>query len=317
MRQAGRCLPEYRALKEKYTFVELVQNPELATEVTLQPIRRFDFDAAILFSDILVTAEALGQGYRFGDAGGIEMDFLIKSAADIDRLNVECVRERLQYEVKALQLIKNELKGKTALIGFAGSPWTLANYMLEGSVKEFTKAKALYYSDHALFTRLLQKITDAVTVYLQMQIDAGVDSLQIFDSSGGVLSESMFEGASAIWMQKIISSLKRQVPVTVFSRGANGTWDAQVRTGAQILSVDWTMNLHEVWGLLPNDVGIQGNLDPFLLNTTPQVVAAESQRLLEQMRGCRGYIFNLGHGVPPTAKLENIEALVTTVRNFK
>ncbi len=317
MRQAGRCLPEYRALKEKYTFVELVQSPELATEVTLQPIRRFDFDAAILFSDILVVAEALGQSYRFGDAGGIEMDFLIKSSAEIDQLSVAAVEERLSYEVKALNLIKTALAGKTALIGFAGSPWTLANYMLEGSVKEFTKAKALFYSDHALFCRLMDKITDAVTVYLQMQIDAGVDAVQIFDSSGGILADSMFDAASGQWMRKIIAALKRQVPVTVFSRGSNGSWDSLVRTGAQVLSVDWTMNLHEVWGLLPNNVGIQGNLDPFYLNTTPQVVAAESQRLLEEMRDCRGYIFNLGHGVPPTAKLENIEALVTTVRNFK
>ena len=317
MRQAGRCLPEYRALKEKYTFVELVQSPELATEVTLQPIRRFDFDAAILFSDILVVAEALGQSYRFGDAGGIEMDFLIKSAAEIDQLSVGAVEERLNYEVKALDLIKGALAGKTALIGFAGSPWTLANYMLEGSVKEFTKAKALFYSDHALFCRLMDKITDAITVYLQMQIKAGVDAVQIFDSSGGILADSMFDAASGQWMRKIIAALKRQVPVTVFSRGSNGSWDSLVRTGAQVLSVDWTMNLHEVWGLLPNNVGIQGNLDPFLLNTTPQVVAAESQKLLEEMRDSRGFIFNLGHGVPPTAKLENIEALVTTVRNFK
>lgn len=317
MRQAGRCLPEYRALKEKYTFVQLVQNPELATEVTLQPIRRFDFDAAILFSDILVIAEALGQNYSFADTGGIAMDFLINTEEDVNRLHVERVAEHLQYEDKALRLIKKELNGRTALIGFAGSPWTLANYMLEGSAKEFTRAKSLFYTNPALFQKLLQKITDAIIVYLQLQIDAGVDALQIFDSSGGILSDSLFEAASGCWMQRIITALKGQVPITVFSRGTNGSWDALVRTGAQVLSVDWTMNLHEVWGLLPGNIGIQGNLDPFLLTTTPKVVAQESQRLLEQMRDCPGYIFNLGHGVPPNAKLENIEALVTTVRNFK
>ncbi|MDB6025876.1 MAG: uroporphyrinogen decarboxylase [Verrucomicrobiales bacterium] len=317
MRQAGRCLPEYRALKEKHTFVELVQSPELATEVTLQPIRRFNFDAAILFSDILVIAEALGQSYRFGEKGGIEMDFLLKSAGDIDQLSVEAVSERLQYEVKALQLIKKALNGKNALIGFAGSPWTLANYMLEGSAKEFTKAKALFYSDHALFCRLLQKITDAVTIFLKMQIDAGADVVQIFDSNGGVLSDSMFDAASGQWMQQIVAALKKEVPVTVFSRGSNGSWDSLVRTGANVLSVDWTMNLRAVRDSLPANVGVQGNLDPFLLNTNPQVVAAESNRLLNQMRGAHGFIFNLGHGVPPTSTLENIEALVTTVRNFK
>src|SRR5947209_4699992 len=163
MRQAGRALPEYRALKEKYQFLELVQTPELAAEVTLQPIRRFDFDAAILFSDILVVAEGLGQGYEFRDRGGISMEFLIKSSADIDRLQLEAVTDRLQYVAKALPLVKSALAGRTALIGFAGSPWTLANFMLEGGgVKEYSKAKELFYSDPALFGRLLEMLAQAV-----------------------------------------------------------------------------------------------------------------------------------------------------------
>jgi uroporphyrinogen decarboxylase len=190
MRQAGRALPEYRTLKQKHTFLELVQTPELAAEVTLQPIRRFDFDAAILFSDILVVAEGMGQRYQFRDRGGIEMEFLLKTAADVGRLEVEAVTERLQYVAKALPLIKSALQGRTALIGFAGAPWTLANFMVEGGgVKEYTKAKALFYSDQPLFTRLLEKLTQAVTRFLQLQIDAGADVVQIFDSLGGVLSE--------------------------------------------------------------------------------------------------------------------------------
>src|SRR6267378_5248341 len=190
MRQAGRALPEYRALKEKHTFVELVQNPELATEVTLQPIRRFGFDAAILFSDILVVAEGLGQRYEFRDRGGIEMEFLIQSAADMDRLDVAAVTTRLQYVAKALPLVKSALDGRTALIGFAGSPWTLANFMIEGGgVKEYTKAKALFYSDPVLFGRLLDKLSRAVADFLQLQIDAGADAVQIFDSLGGALSD--------------------------------------------------------------------------------------------------------------------------------
>src|SRR5262249_11504428 len=173
MRQAGRALPEYRALKEKYSFLELVQTPELATEVTLQPIRRFDFDAAILFSDILVIAEGLGQPYEFRDEGGIQMEFLIQSAADVDRLELNAVTERLDYVGKALKLIKTELAGRTALLGFAGSPWTLANFMLEGGgIRDYTKAKALLYSDPELFSRLLEIITRAVTNFLQMQIEA-------------------------------------------------------------------------------------------------------------------------------------------------
>ena len=318
MRQAGRALPEYRALKEKYTFLELVQTPELATEVTLQPIRRFGFDAAILFCDILVVAEGLGQRYQFRDRGGIEMEFLLKSAADVERLEVGAVTERLQYVAKALPLIKSALNGRTALIGFAGSPWTLANFMVEGGgVKEYTKAKALFYADPPLFARLLEKLTQAVSAYLQVQIDAGADAVQIFDSLGGVLSDGEFAAASARWMQQIVHSLKGKAPVIVFSRGTHGNWDQLAGTGAQVLGVDWNVRLADVAAGLPGRMAVQGNLDPFLLTTTPSVVAAETGRILRQMRGRPGHIFNLGHGVPPGARLENIESLVSAVKNFK
>jgi uroporphyrinogen decarboxylase len=318
MRQAGRALPEYRALKEKHTFLELVQTPELAAEVTLQPIRRFDFDAAILFCDILVVAEGLGQRYQFLDKGGIQMDFLLESAADIDRLEVEAVTERLQYVAKALPLIKTALAGHTALIGFAGSPWTLANFMIEGGgVKEYTKAKALFYSDPPLFARLLEKLTKAVASFLQLQIDAGADAVQIFDSLGGVLSDGDFASASACWIRQIVGSLKGQVPVIVFSKGTHGNWDELVATGAQVLGVDWNVRLADVGARLPARVGVQGNLDPFLLSTTPEAVAAGASRILREMQGRPGHIFNLGHGVPPSAKLENIESLVRAVRSFK
>lgn len=316
MRQAGRALPEYRALKEKYSFLELVQTPELAAEVTLQPIRRFDFDAAILFSDILVIAEGLGQRYQFRDRGGIEMEFLLKSAADVERLEVEAVVERLQYVAKALPLIKSALGGRTALIGFAGSPWTLANFMVEGGgVKEYTRAKAMFYSEPKLFARLLDKLTQAVSAFLQLQIDAGAEAVQIFDSLGGVLSDGDFGPASAVWMKQIVGSLKGQVPVIVFAKGAHGNWDELIETGAQVLGVDWNLRLADVRARLPEKVGVQGNLDPFLLSTTPEAVAAGANRLLHEMRGRPGHIFNLGHGVPPNAKLENIQSLVQTVKN--
>jgi uroporphyrinogen decarboxylase len=318
MRQAGRALPEYRALKQKHSFLELVQTPELAAEVTLQPIRRFDFDAAILFSDILVVAEGLGQRYHFKDAGGIEMEFLLKSSEDIERLQVGAVTERLQYVAKALPLIKSALNGRTALIGFAGSPWTLANYMVEGGgVKEYTKAKALYYSEPRLLSRLLEKLTQAVTAFLQLQIDAGAEAVQVFDSLGGVLSDGEFGEMSARWIKQIVGSLKGRVPVIVFSRGTHGNWAELAATGAQVLGVDWNARLSEVAARLPARLAVQGNLDPFLLTTTPAVVAAETARILREMRGRPGHIFNLGHGVPPNAKLENIEALVTAVRVSK
>ena len=318
MRQAGRALPEYRALKQKHSFLELVQTPELATEVTLQPIRRFDFDAAILFSDILVVAEGLGQRYQFRDQGGIEMEFLLESAQDIERLEVEAVTERLQYVAKALPLIKSALGNRTALIGFAGSPWTLANFMIEGGgVRDYTKAKALFYSDRKLFGRLLEKLTGAVSRFLRLQIDAGADAVQIFDSLGGVLSDGDFAAASARWIKEIVASLKKQVPVIVFSKGTHGNWGELAGTGAQVLGVDWNVRLADVRAALPGTVAVQGNLDPFLLCTTPEAVAQEARRILREMNGRAGHIFNLGHGVPPNARLENIASLVDAVKSSK
>ena len=318
MRQAGRALPEYRALKEKHSFLEMVQTPELAAEVTLQPVRRFGMDAAILFSDILVVPEALGQTYRFGEKGGIQMDFTIESAKDIAKLDPSAVTERLQYIAKALPLVRSELGDRTAMLGFAGAPWTLANFMLEGgSAREFTKAKSLFHADPKLFSLLFDKLTSAVTASLQLQIDAGVDAVQIFDSLGGILAANIYERASAQWITKIIAGLRGNVPVIVFGRGVHGSWDALLRTGASALSVDWTLRLAEVRARLPEQVAVQGNLDPFLLTTSPALVASETTVILEGMRGTKGHIFNLGHGVPPNAKLECIESLVTTVRNFR
>lgn len=318
MRQAGRALPEYRALKQKYTFIELVQNPELATEVTLQPIRRFDFDAAILFSDILVVCEGLGQPYTFGDQGGIQMEFLIKSESDLSRLDVSAVNERLQYVAKALPMIKSALNGNTALIGFAGSPWTLANFMIEGGgIGDYTEARALFYSSPSFFAKLMEKLTAAVTGFLQMQIDCGAEAVQIFDSLGGALSDGNFEAASGRWIREIVIALKGRVPAIVFARGAHGNWDTLARSGAQVLGVDWNVNLAETASKLPRNIAVQGNLDPYLLCTNPVAVAAEATRILREMANRPGHVFNLGHGVPPQSKLENIQSLVDTVRNFK
>jgi uroporphyrinogen decarboxylase len=333
MRQAGRALPEYRKLKEKYSFLQLVQTPELAAEVTLQPIRRFGFDAAILFSDILVIPEAMGQPYRFRETGGIEMDFKIQSAADIEKLSVERVCEKLNYVAAALKILRKELGGQTALIGFSGSPWTLATFMMEGgSAEKFTRAKALFDSDQKTFFALMEKLTAAVTAYLQMQIAAGADALQIFDSHGGHLPAADFQEASGRWMRDIVAALcerrtdsatvtdcrYNKIPVTVFSLGTHSNWNDLASTGANVIGIDWQFSLAEARKILPEKIGIQGNLNPALLaEATPEQIAAETNRLLSEMRGRNGYIFNLGHGVPPTAKLENIAALVETVKNFK
>ncbi|HEX5397613.1 MAG TPA: uroporphyrinogen decarboxylase family protein, partial [Verrucomicrobiae bacterium] len=223
MRQAGRALPEYRKLKEKYSFLELVQTPELAAEVTLQPVRRFGFDAAILFSDILVIPEAMGQPYRFRDTGGIAMDFAVRAEPDIARLSTGQVREKLSYVDKALRQLRQNLGDQSALLGFAGSPWTLATFMMEGgSAEKYTHALQLFRKEPKTFIALQEKLTAAVTAYLEMQIEAGVDAIQIFDSHGGLLAPAEFQEASGRWIKEIISNLGGRVPVIVFSLGTHG-----------------------------------------------------------------------------------------------
>jgi len=317
MRQAGRVLPEYRALKEKYSFLQLVQTPELAVEVTLQPIRRFDFDAAILFSDILVVPEAMGQGYHFRESGGVGMDFAIRSAADVDRLSTGDIVEKLEYVTRAIRLLKTELDGRTALLGFAGSPWTLANFMLDGgSAKEHMKALALFRNDRRLFESLCHKLTAAIIEFLRMQISAGVDAVQIFDSHGGLLPSNDFQAASGVWIREIIAALADRLPVIVFSKGTRD-WNTLAKTGAHVIGVDHEVTLRDVRESVRDDIALQGNLHPGrLIHDTPFMIQEETQRLLAEMGGRKGYIFNLGHGVPPAARLENIQMVVDTVRNF-
>ena len=319
MRQAGRALPEYRKLKETHTFVELCQNPDLAVEVTLQPVRRFGFDAAILFSDILVIPEAMGQKYHFKETGGVQMDFAITSKADIDKLSVAQVCDRLSYVEKALRILRRELGDQTALIGFSGSPWTLATFMMEGaSVPKYSRALALFREDPKTYFALAEKLTVAVAAYLKMQIATGIDALQIFDSHGGHLSAGEFQEASGRWLRDIVQNLSNPCPTIVFSLGTHGSWPNLIATGANVLGVDWQTDLAAVGKVIPDHMGMQGNLSPSLIaEATPEVVAAETRKILETMRGRPGHIFNLGHGLTPGAKLENIQSLVDTVKGFK
>lgn len=319
MRQAGRYLPEYRALKAKSSFLEMVRTPALAAEVTLQPLRRFALDAAILFSDILVIPEALGQGYRFRDEGGIAMEFRLDSRAQVDALaDAKAVPERLRYVGDTLRLLKRELAGKTALLGFGGSPWTLATYMVEGgSSDDFERVKQLFYTDRATFDALLEKLTAALITYFKMQIEAGADAIQIFDSWGGIIAGPDYEAASLAWIRRVIAELPKDFPVILYAKGTAPHLTDQAFTGARVLSVDWTSDLSIVRRTLPANVAVQGNLDPVLLNTTPDIVRRETLRLLESMRGAAGHIFNLGHGILPQAKIECVEALVAGVTTWR
>ncbi|AWV89567.1 uroporphyrinogen decarboxylase [Bradymonas sediminis] len=318
MRQAGRHLPEYREFRKKHTFHEVVKAPELALEVTMQPIRRYKMDAAIIFSDILVIPEAMGQQYGFPEGGGIEMDFAVRTQADVDRLSVDGIESRLSYMSESLRLVKKELNGERALIGFSGSPWTLATYMVEGkSSKTYTHAKKMFYEDRVLFDRLMRKITQAVVRYVRLQIAAGVDAIQLFDSWGGVLAPDAFTQASAFWMKRVVDSVAGQVPVIIFSKDMSHLGDILATTGANVLGVNWNRRLSTVKNSLPSGIAVQGNLDPTVLNTNPEVVEREALRILKDMRGLPGHIFNLGHGIQPDASPENVAKLVDTVTNFK
>ena len=321
MRQAGRYLPEYRALKARSSFLEMVRTPELATEVTLQPLRRFPgLDAAILFSDILVIPEALGQPYAFRDTGGIQMGYRLETRAQIDALAPSgAVVEKLAYVGGALRLLKKEVAASGhALLGFGGSPWTLATYMLEGgSSDDFARAKLLFYTDRAAFDALLEKLTDALVAYFRMQIEAGADAIQIFDSWGGILAGPDYEAASLQWIRRLVAALPAGFPVILYAKGTAPHLAAQAASGVRAISVDWTADLAAVRSALPGNVALQGNLDPVLMTTTPDIVRAQATRLLESMRGRPGHVFNLGHGITPDARIECMQTLVDTVTGFR
>lgn len=317
MRQAGRYLPEYRSLKEKYSFIQLVKTPELAMEITLQPLSRFPLDAAIVFSDILIVPEALGQPYHFKEEGGIGMDFTLDNANKINALNNVNIAEKLSYVGKALQLTRSAIGEDKALLGFGGSPWTLATYMVEGgSSKNFSKIKSLAYQEPALFEKLMQKISDAVIDLFKLKIRSGVDAIQIFDSWGNVCPGSDYWDLSLRWVKYIIDALPREIPVILFAKGMAHHAEKLLKTGARILSVDWTVDMVEMRNSLSFPFAIQGNMDPVLLNTTPKIVRENALKILNQMSPYPGYIFNLGHGILPEAKIENVETLLQTVTQY-
>jgi len=320
MRQAGRYLPEYRALKAQSSFVHMVQTPELATEVTLQPLRRFPgLDAAILFCDILVIPEALGQRYSFREGGGIAMERRIATRADIDALApAHAVPDKLNYVAATLGLLKKELRGEKMLLGFGGSPWTLATYMVEGgSSDDFERVKLLFYTDRGTFDALLEKLTEALIVYFKMQITAGADAIQIFDSWGGLLAGPDYEAASLKWIRRIVAALPADFPIILYAKGTAPHLTDQAFSGVRAISVDWTSDLAIVRRTLPANVAVQGNLDPVLMQTTPEIVAREASRLLESMRGTAGHVFNLGHGITPQARIECMQSLIDTVTTWK
>jgi uroporphyrinogen decarboxylase len=318
MRQAGRYLPEYRELKARYDFVTMVRTPELATEVTLQPMQRFPLDAAIIFSDILVIPEALGQGYHFRDQGGIGMDYLLDSPEKIAALDSSNIATKLSYVAEALKQTRSQLGEDKALLGFSGSPWTLACYMIEGgSAKDFVAVKQLALCQPQRFEQLMQTLTTAIAEYLQLQIDAGADAVQIFDSWAALCPCAHYETWSLRWIRQIINAIGNRVPVILYAKGMGHKAAEQASTGASVLSLDWTVQLSQTRKHLNKPIAIQGNLDPVTLTTTPEIVQIEARKLLDETDSQPGFIFNLGHGMIPSAKIECVEALMEVITGRK
>lgn len=318
MRQAGRYLPEYRKLKEQYSFREMVASPDLATEVTLMPLRRFALDAAITFSDILVVPEALGIRYRFDNDKGISMERCVRSRKDVDALSLEGAAERLGYVYTTQEKLKRELAGEKALLGFSGTPWTLACYMVEGGGStHYENIKDLAFSDPAALESLLETTAEAVAEYCLGQIRAGADAIQLFDSAAPGCPGCHYERWSLRWVRQVIEAIDGAAPVIYFVRGMGSHLDALRKIGADALSLDWTWSLPETARQVEGRIALQGNLDPVLLSGPPEPVQAECRKLLEGVSGHPGIIINLGHGILPSARIESVQALVNTVTGWE
>lgn len=320
MRQAGRYLPEYRATRaQAKNFMNLCQTPELACEVTLQPLRRFDLDAAILFSDILTIPDALGLGLHFVEGEGPKFHTPLQTAEDVSRLPLSYPEEKLRYVVDALSLIKHALAGKVPLIGFAGSPWTLACYMIQGQgSKDFARAKQFMFCEPDSMHHLLTTLAEHIKNYLHAQLIAGADALMIFDTWGGLLSTADYQAFSLTYMSRIVQQLKqtkegKAVPIILFTKGGGQWLEMQVESHADALGLDWTVDIEKAFKRVGKDVALQGNLDPSVLLASPKVIEQKVAHILKATKGQLGHVFNLGHGITPEVPVEHMQILVEAV----
>ena len=316
MRQAGRYLPQYRAVREKADFLKMCKTPELAAEVTIQPVDIIGVDAAILFSDILVIPEAMGMKLEMIESKGPKLYDPIRNENDVNKLKVIDPTKELKYVLDAVSLTKKELNGRVPLIGFAGSPWTLMTYMVEGGgSKSFSEIKKFIYNQPKAAHLLLERLSNAVADYLSAKIEAGANAVQIFDTWGGLLSQTDFEEFSLRYIHKIISQIKRKVePVILFAKGVHYKLDKIAVAGADVIGLDWTMNLGEVRKLVGDKVALQGNLDPTVLYAEKEKIREEAIRVLKSFGNGTGHIFNLGHGILPDVDPENAKYLVDILK---
>jgi uroporphyrinogen decarboxylase len=316
MRQAGRYLPEYRAIREKVDFLTLCKTPELAAEVTIQPVDIIGVDAAIIFSDILVIPEAMGMHLEMNEGKGPIFHNPIRTETDAKILKNIDPDKDLKFVLDAVSLTKKELNGRVPLIGFSGSPWTLLTYMVEGQgSKNFSWIKKLIYNNPKLAHSILDKLSKTIADYLSAKISAGADAVQIFDTWGGILSQNDFQEFSLTYISKIISQIKRKdEPVIVFCKGVHFGMEQLANSGADVIGLDWTMNLGEVRRKIGNKVALQGNLDPAVLYASKEKIRKETVRVLQSFGKGNGHIFNLGHGIPPDVNPENAKALVAYIK---
>ncbi|GGH16259.1 uroporphyrinogen decarboxylase [Sphingobacterium alkalisoli] len=317
MRQAGRFMPQYWEIKNKYSFLEMCKTPEIAADVTMLPVDLLGIDAAILFSDILVTAEAMGGDLSFEQGIGPRFSNPVRSVADAESLSTDCL-DKLQYVADAIKVIQQRLNGTIPLIGFAGAPFTILSYLVEGgSSKDFKLTKLLLNNEPQLAHAILQKIADVTVDYLNMQIVAGVNAVQLFDSWALALSWNDYQEFSHRYNKYILSRIHRTVPVISFCKGSSVFAPIMAEANPDVISVDWNADLKNIKNMLPEGIAVQGNLDPFVLYAEKEVIKRKILQLFERMRGENGFIFNLGHGIMPDIPFDNVKYAIDVVKEFR
>ena len=317
MRQAGRYLPEYRAVRAKTDFLTLCKTPELAAEVTIQPVDIIGVDAAIIFSDILIVPEAMGMHLIVEEGrGGPQFPKPLRSSSDIEKIIIPDPTDKLKYVMDALRLTRKLLNGRVPLIGFSGSPWTLASYMVEGrGSKNFRYVKEMIYNEPKLAHILLEKLTKSVATYLKAQIEAGAQAVQIFDTWGGILSQDAFQEFSLQYIEQVISEIKVDgVPVIVFCKDCGHSLDKIALTGCNVVGLDWTIDIGDARKSVGNRVALQGNMDPTILYSKPERIRQEVKSILAKFGKGTGHIFNLGHGILPDIPVDHAKELIRAVK---
>jgi uroporphyrinogen decarboxylase len=321
MRQAGRYMAEYRAIRERYSFLEMVKTPAVAAEVTMQPINAFDLDAAIIFADILPPLEGMGLHLTFEKGEGPVLHNPLRSPADIEALKQPDPRESVSYTIEAVRLTMQQLEGRVPLIGFSGAPFTLASYAIEGgSSRDYRNAKLLMYSEPTAWRMLMEKLSTLIGEYLVAQVEAGTSAVQIFDSWGGALSPFDYAEYVLPYVQQCIAHVRGKcpdVPIIYFGTDMNGLIPLLRQTGADVLGVDWRMNLDDFWGQVGDEFAVQGNLDPATLFAPWSEVERRAADILRRAGGKPGHIFNLGHGILTETPVENVKRLVDFVHSYK